>query len=136
MLQGIQKELETALQELLLSAKLKEKDIVVVGCSSSEIAGKRIGSSGSEEIGKAVVEALYPILKANNLFLAAQCCEHLNRALIVEEEAAHLYGLEMVNAVPHAHAGGSFATAAYKAFAHQSQWNGYRPPQGLTSATR
>lgn len=114
MLQEIQNQLKIALQELLSAAKLKELDLVIVGCSSSEIAGKRIGSSGSEEIGKAVFDALYPILNEKGLFLAAQCCEHLNRALIIEEDAARLYGLETVNVVPHPHAGGSFATAVYK----------------------
>ena len=70
------------------------------------------------EAAKAVFEVIDQACRQRHLFLAAQCCEHLNRALIVEEEAAEKYGLEMVNVVPQLKAGGSFATAAYAGFEH------------------
>ena len=89
----------------------------MVGCSSSEVVGRRIGSTSSPEIAGAIFEGLYPVLQERELFLAAQCFEHLNRALIVERAAAERYRLEIVNAVPQPKAGGSFAAAAYAAFA-------------------
>lgn len=107
---------KTAVTELLKAAKLREGDIFVVGCSSSEICGHNIGSASNVEAANAVFGAIYPILKENKIFLAAQCCEHLNRAIIIEKEAAEKYSLPVVNAVPKPKAGGSFATAAYGAF--------------------
>ena len=102
-----------ALCELLDCAKLTSGDIVVVGCSSSEIAGGDIGKASSPEIGAAVYGVISDELKSRGLFLAAQCCEHLNRALVIERAASS--GLEHVNAVPQPKAGGSFAAAAYNA---------------------
>lgn len=99
--------------ELLKASQLKSGQILVVGCSSSEIAAHQIGSYSSEEIGRIVYEGLMEVLAPEGIYLAAQCCEHLNRALIIEEEAAERYGLEQVNVVPYLKAGGSFATAAY-----------------------
>ena len=107
---------KTAVAELLKAANLKEYDILVVGCSSSEIGGHNIGTCSNVEIANAVFGAVYPALKEKNIYLAAQCCEHLNRALILEREAAERYRLPIVNAVPQPKAGGSFATAAYNAF--------------------
>lgn len=104
------------LLQLLEAADLKAGNLLVVGCSSSEIGSYRIGSHSSEEIGKAVFEALHQELKCRGIYLAAQCCEHLNRALILEAEAAEKYGYEPVNVVPQLKAGGSFATAAYAGF--------------------
>ena len=105
-----------AMQELLDAAKLRPGSLVVVGCSSSEILGERIGKGSSPEAAQAVVEAIMPILSENGLYLAAQCCEHLNRALIVEREAMDKYGLEPVTVMPRPKAGGSFATTAYENF--------------------
>ena len=102
-----------AFSELLTQAKLRPGDIVVVGCSSSEILGARIGSVGSLDAAAAVYEGLFPLLEENDLYLAAQCCEHLNRCLVIEREAALKYGYEEVNAVPQIHAGGSFGTTVY-----------------------
>lgn len=109
---------KTAVEELLKVAKVKEGDIFVVGCSSSEICGSNIGTASNVEAANAVFEAIYSVIKENKLFLAAQCCEHLNRALIIENEAADKYGYPIVNVVPKPKAGGSFATAAYYAFSH------------------
>lgn len=104
-----------AMTELLESAKLKSGSLVVVGCSSSEILGKRIGKGSSPEAAQAVVDAILPILKENGILLAAQCCEHLNRALIVERETMEKFGFEQVTVMPRPKAGGSFATAVYAA---------------------
>lgn len=118
MLNEIEKQARAAVTELLDIAHLQSGDILVVGCSSSEICGKKIGSASSEETADAVFGAIYPVLKDKGIYLAAQCCEHLNRAIILEKAAAEKYGLPIVNAVPQPKAGGSFATAGYRAFEH------------------
>ncbi len=118
MLEKYKEEAARAAQELLKAAKLNPGEILVAGCSSSEIAAHKIGSYSSAEIGKAVFEGIYEITKKQGVYLAAQCCEHLNRSLILEREAARAYGLECVNVVPQPKAGGSFATAAYQGFEH------------------
>mgnify|MGYP004425860441 CR=1 FL=1 len=107
-----------AAEELINAARLKKGDIFVVGCSSSEVMGQRIGKGSDINAAEAVYEGIMSVLKPKGIFLAAQCCEHLNRALILEKEAAVKYGYPMVNVVPQPKAGGSFATAAYKAFEH------------------
>ena len=88
MLEDISKQAADAAAELLEAAHLKEHDLVVIGCSSSEIAEYRIGSHSSEEIGEAVFTAVYQVMSSHGIDVAAQCCEHLNRALILEAEAA------------------------------------------------
>lgn len=100
-----------AATELCEVAGLKKGQIMVVGCSSSEVLGKRIGSFSNEEIAKEIYDALQSVLKPRGIYLAAQCCEHLNRAIIVEREAVPQ--AEICNVVPQPKAGGSFATAAY-----------------------
>ena len=117
-LEEIRTQTKEVLKELLAVAKMKPGQILVVGCSSSEIGSYKIGSHSSETIGQTVYKALYEELKPLGIYLAAQCCEHLNRSLILEKEAAVKYGYPMVNVVPQPKAGGSFATAAYKAFEH------------------
>ena len=102
--------------ELIEKAKLQKGDILVVGCSSSEIVGQHIGKCSSMESAEAVSSGIYPVLKEKGIYLAAQCCEHLNRALIVEKECALTKGFEIVNVVPQPTAGGSFATTVYKNF--------------------
>ena len=105
------------LGEFFEAAGMKKGQILVVGCSSSEIESHRIGSYSSCEIGQAVFEEIYQETQKRGIYLAAQCCEHLNRAIIIEEEAALKYGLEMVNVKPQLKAGGSFSTAAWNGFA-------------------
>lgn len=100
--------------EFLEQVILKEGNLVVIGCSTSEIASRRIGSYSSAELGDAIFTAMYEEFQVRGLYVAAQCCEHLNRALIMEEEAAERYGYEAVNVMPMPKAGGSFATAAWK----------------------
>lgn len=104
------------LKRLLEVAKLERGDIFVVGCSSSEIVGGTIGKNSDIDAAKAVFDGIYPVLTDAGIWLAAQCCEHLNRAVIIEREAAREYGLNVVNAVPQKKAGGSFATTAWAAF--------------------
>ncbi|HPT77486.1 MAG TPA: TIGR01440 family protein [Candidatus Atribacteria bacterium] len=116
MLEQIKSDTARALLELLEVARLKEKDILVVGCSTSEVAGHRIGTFSSTEIAESIFSAIYPILKGKGIYLAAQCCEHLNRALILEEEAAEYYRYPAVNVVPYPKAGGAFSTVAYREF--------------------
>lgn len=103
-----------AVKELLDAAKLQAGDLFVVGCSSSEIVGEHIGKGSSMDAARAVFGGIYPVLKERGIYLAAQCCEHLNRALILESEAAEKFGYDIVNVRPWAHAGGSFATTVWE----------------------
>lgn len=105
-----------AVTELLDQAGLKPGQLLVIGCSSSEMVGQRIGKGSSMEAAKAAFSGIYPVLQERGIRLAVQCCEHLNRALIVERETAERFGFEIVNVVPQPHAGGSFAVTAYAAF--------------------
>lgn len=104
------------IEEFLSVVPMSKGEILVVGCSSSEIVGETIGKGSDFNAAKAVYEGIAPILNEKGLFLAAQCCEHLNRALVVERECAEKYGLEIVCVVPKMKAGGSFATTAYENF--------------------
>lgn len=116
MLDEIRKQTADAVNELLDAAHLKEGELLVIGCSSSEISDYRIGSHSSAEIGEAVFSEIYKAASARGVYVAAQCCEHLNRALVLEAEAAERFGYEPVNVVPQLKAGGSFGTAAYGTF--------------------
>ena len=116
MYESIQKEAKQAVSELLEISGFSAGQILVVGCSSSEIVGETIGHGSSFETADAVFEAIYPLLREKGIFLAAQCCEHLNRAIIVESACAEKYGLDPVCVVPYPKAGGSFATAAWRHF--------------------
>lgn len=107
-------EAAAAAAQLCESARLAAGSLVVVGCSSSEIAGGNIGHASSPEVAQAVLEGLMREFRPRGIALAAQCCEHLNRALVLERAAAG--GLRTVNAVPMPKAGGSFAAAAYRTF--------------------
>ena len=113
-LDGLKQQASLAIGELLDAAQLKKGQILVVGCSTSEVTGNVIGKASVREVADALVEGMLPILKEKGIYLAAQCCEHLNRALIVETECAELYGLDEVCVRPVAKAGGSFATAVYE----------------------
>ena len=115
-MEQIKSEACSAVKELLEVSGLKEGQILLIGCSSSEIVGGNIGHASSPEAAEAVFSAIYPLLEEKGIFLAAQCCEHLNRALIIERACAEQYGLEEVSVVPQPKAGGSFATAAWKHF--------------------
>lgn len=105
-----------ATEELLEAAHLVTGDIFVVGCSSSEIMGGHIGHDSSMEAAAAVLAGVQPSLQEQGVYLAAQCCEHLNRAIVLEREAAKAYGCQIVAAIPQPHAGGSWATSCWRAF--------------------
>ena len=107
-------ECETAILDLIEKANLKKGDIVVVGCSTSEVLGSKLGTNSSPDTAKVLFESIYAVLKEKGIYLAAQCCEHLNRAIITEREAVPF--AEYVNVVPQPKAGGSFATQAYAHF--------------------
>lgn len=114
MFEEIREQAKQAVEEIIDRAALQPGSIFVVGCSSSTVCGKSFGTASSMEIARAVFEGIYPTLKAHGIFLAAQCCEHLNRAIITEREAAIRQGREIVNVVPQPKAGGSFATITYQ----------------------
>lgn len=102
-----------AAKELIEIACLKSGDVVVIGCSTSEVIGEKIGTSGTVEVAQEIFNGINTALSENGIYIAAQCCEHLNRAIIIEKEKADALSLEQVCVVPHPHAGGSFATAAW-----------------------
>ena len=106
-----------AVCEILEKARLKKGDIFVIGCSSSEILGDQIGTATNLDSANAVYDGIIPVLRENGIYAAVQCCEHLNRALVVEREVLEKYGFEQVNAIPQPnHAGGALATVAYERF--------------------
>ena len=109
----IKNQAKTACQELVETAKLHSGQILVVGCSSSEIMGQRIGKASDINAAEAVYEGIMEVLAHRGIYLAAQCCEHLNRAVILENEALPPW-YDIVNVVPQPKAGGSFATTFYK----------------------
>ena len=119
MLDQITCQARNVVTELLEQANMRPGSLLVIGCSSSEIVGKQIGKGSSMEAAQAVFAGVYPILQEHGIRLAVQCCEHLNRALIMEREAAEQRGYEIVNVVPQPHAGGSFAVTA---------WNNFQDP--------
>ena len=130
-LKQITAQARTAAVELLDAAGLKAGDIFVVGCSSSEVLGGRIGKASSLEAAQAVFEGIYPVLQERGVYLAAQCCEHLNRALIIEGKCAGQYGHEPVCVVPRPKAGGSFATLAWQGFERPTAVEHIRAHAGL-----
>lgn len=113
MYEQIKSDTKSAVEELLDRSGLKKGSLLVVGCSSSEILGERIGKGSSPEVGIAVAETVLSVLNERGIFLAAQCCEHLNRALVVEREASYNFMLDEVSVRPMPKAGGSFAAAVF-----------------------
>lgn len=114
-LQIIEEQSRQAAEEICEASGIKAGEIFVVGCSSSEVLGDRIGTATNVEVAEAIYRGIAPVLLARGVFLAGQCCEHLNRALVLEEEALGKYGFEQVNAIPQPnHAGGAFATVCYQ----------------------
>ena len=120
-----------AITELLEQAKLKPGALLVIGCSSSEMVRKRIGKGSSEEAAEAAFAGIYPVLREHGVFLAVQCCEHLNRTLILEREAAELRGYEPVNVKPQPKAGGWFAVTAWNAFSDPVAVEAIRADAGM-----
>lgn len=118
MYEDITRQARIVVAELLEQAKMKPGSLLVIGCSSSEMVGKRIGKGSSMEAAQAAFAGIYPVLQQQGIHLAVQCCEHLNRALIMEREVAEKRGYEIVNVMPQPHAGGSFAVIAWNAFSN------------------
>ena len=116
LLAQVRQQAAAAAQELAEAAHLHRGQIVVVGCSTSEVVGKKVGSWSTPEVADAIFAGLHSVFGPMGVYIAAQCCEHLNRAIIVEHEAVPT--LDIVNVVPQPKAGSSFATATYKACAH------------------
>jgi len=114
----IRKQAQRAVAELCDAAHLRPGALFVVGCSSSEVLGERIGTHTSMDVAGALYEGIASVLKERGVFLAAQCCEHLNRALVVERTVLERYDLEQVNAIPQPnHAGGAFASVTWNRMA-------------------
>ena len=113
---GLREDAYKATKELIEAASLEKGSLLVVGCSTSEISGEKIGSASKPELADDVFNGIWDATKESGVYLAAQCCEHLNRALIIEKKVALERGYEIVSVVPWPKAGGSFATMAYKYF--------------------
>ena len=116
LLEQVKEEAANAAKQLVAEARLHKGQIVVVGCSTSEVVGHKVGSWSTPEVGQAIFDGLNSVFAPLGIYIAAQCCEHLNRALIVDYDSVP--GAEVVNVVPQPKAGSSFATAAYNAFSH------------------
>ncbi|MFD1064504.1 TIGR01440 family protein [Oceanobacillus locisalsi] len=114
----IAEELEQVINQWLAINSPQKDEIVVIGCSTSEVAGQPIGTSGSTDIAKSLYEQMTKFQKQTGVHLAFQCCEHLNRALVVDWQTAVQYKLEEVTAVPVPEAGGSMASYAYRQMEH------------------
>ena len=125
----VQSEAARAAQQLIDEAHLRQGQIVVVGCSTSEVVGHRVGSWSTPQVGQAIFDGLHSVFGPMGVYIAAQCCEHLNRALIVEHEAVP--NAEIVNVLPQPKAGSSFATAAYESFRHPVALEEIRADAGL-----
>lgn len=116
-LEEIEKQTASAVQEIVKVSHISKGQIFVIGCSTSEVGGQTIGSHSSMDIAGAIYRGAMSVLKPSGIWLAAQCCEHLNRALVVERDVCVQYDLEQVNAIPQPdHAGGAFGTTCWQRF--------------------
>lgn len=129
LLEQVEREAADAARELAEAAGLRRGQIVVVGCSTSEVVGHQVGSWSTPEVARAIFRGLDGVFAPMGVCIAAQCCEHLNRALIVEHEAVPT--AEIVNVRPQPKAGSSFATAAYESFRHPVALEEIRADAGL-----
>ena len=71
-IENVTSRLEKFAEELIEKANLTTNDIVVVGCSSSEILGDNMGTNSSPELGEKVFLALNKVFKEKGIFIAAQ----------------------------------------------------------------
>lgn len=127
----IRRQAYEAAEEIIAAGRLGKGDILVVGCSTSEVCGAGIGSESRPEVAEQLFNGIRTACREHGVFLAAQCCEHLNRAVIIEKEAARERGYEPVNAVPQPKAGGAFASTAYRSFEHPVAVEHVRAEAGL-----
>ena len=112
--QEITAQVQTALNVVYETGHMEKGDQMVVGCSTSEIAGGRIGKASVPELGEWVAEAVLSFCSDKGIVPIFQCCEHLNRSLVMEKEEAVRHGYTRVSAVPQPKAGGSVPAAAWK----------------------
>jgi uncharacterized protein (TIGR01440 family) len=112
----LKNELQMILQDFSKQVPLKKGQVFVVGCSTSEVIGERIGTAGTIEVAEMIFDELKGWADTKGVSLAFQCCEHLNRALVLEREAAERKGLDEVTVIPVRQAGGAMATKAYHSF--------------------
>lgn len=118
LLQKVQQDVDAVVSEWGKLEEVKKADIFVVGCSTSEVAGEHIGTSGSEEIAAILFNAFERLKEEKQVDIVYQCCEHVNRALVMEKETQERLGLDEVSVVPVRNAGGAMAAYAYKHFNH------------------
>ena len=116
LLEQVRQEAADAARQLAEAARLRRGHIVVVGCSTSEVVGHQVGSWSTPEAANAIFRGLDSVFTPMGVYMAAQCCEHLNRSIVIEREAAKKYGYQIVAAVPQPHAGGSWATNCWRTF--------------------
>lgn len=135
-LKKIQSDLSLALNEFFPIAKLSPRSLLVVGCSTSEVLGEKIGTHGSAETADVIFHTLFDFCREHSLFLAAQCCEHLNRALILDKSSCDAQlSANRVNVVPMPHAGGSLPLPLTVLSPNRARSNTSVPTQALISAT-
>ena len=127
----IKKEAGCAVSELVEIAGLRAGDVFVVGCSTSEVLGHTIGKASVPSAAQALLDGILPVLREKGIYIAAQCCEHLNRAIIMEAACAEKYGIDVVAVRPQPKAGGSFATAVYDALEHPVATESVRAHAGI-----
>ncbi len=108
-LERIDLEWQKALKEFFSQVNLRPQEILVLGCSTSEVLGQDIGKGGSLKVAEVLLPPLLEETNKRGIYLAVQCCEHLNRALVVEEACARYYRLDEVTVLPSSSAGGSMA---------------------------
>ncbi len=113
-IEEIKKQTRNALKELIAEANLSEGDVIVIGCSTSEIGGGQIGKDSSLEIGRAVIDEILAVCRKHKISPAIQGCEHINRALTIEREVAIANKFEIVSVIPALHAGGALSVAAFE----------------------
>ena len=110
----IRQQMHDAFAEYLTTSDLRPGQIIVIGCSTSEVHGGHIGKDSQPQVAEVLYEVLAPMAEEKGIYLAFQCCEHLNRALVVDREVMEQYNLTEVSVVPHIHAGGSMGSYAYR----------------------
>jgi len=117
-LDNIKNQTTHIVNELLQTAELSSGQILVVGCSTSEVLGAKIGSGGSSAVARVILDSLRQVCNRQGIYLAVQCCEHLNRALVIEQQGAIMYNLDQVMVVPVPKAGGALGAQAMADFEH------------------
>lgn len=116
LVEQVERESAQAARQLAEAAHLRRGQIVVIGCSTSEVVGRQVGSWSTPEVADAIFRGLNSVFAPMGVYMAAQCCEHLNRSIVIEREAAKANGYQIVSAIPQPHAGGSWATNCWQRF--------------------